>query len=209
MRKQKAIALVLVFAVGAAMSWVWAPTAEEPAPLMRTAARQGNPPLTAPMASGPARRASDEARSVSDRLDDLTLEAHVAEALYEARSLRAVVVTPYVRAGQVELRGDVATPEQYDEAARVVRSVEGVRGVTNALTIDGETVAQARQKAERAPQDDDESSSASDGPSYHVVRNGESLWTIARRNGLSVDRLKALNGLRTDRVKPGERLRVR
>jgi membrane-bound lytic murein transglycosylase D len=43
----------------------------------------------------------------------------------------------------------------------------------------------------------------------HTVRNGESLWTIARRYDTTVKRLQAANGLgRRNGIRPGQRLRI-
>jgi membrane-bound lytic murein transglycosylase D len=43
----------------------------------------------------------------------------------------------------------------------------------------------------------------------HTVRNGESLWTIARRYDTTVKRLQAANGLgRRNSIRPGQRLRI-
>lgn len=44
---------------------------------------------------------------------------------------------------------------------------------------------------------------------YHKVRRGETLSSIARRHGTTVSRIKKLNGLRSDRIREGQRLRVR
>lgn len=44
-------------------------------------------------------------------------------------------------------------------------------------------------------------------PGIHIVRRGESIWTIARRNNLDPRTLMRLNGKRTtDKIMPGERL---
>lgn len=44
-------------------------------------------------------------------------------------------------------------------------------------------------------------------PEIHVVRRGESIWTIARRNGMDPRTLMRLNGKRaSDKIMPGERL---
>lgn len=44
----------------------------------------------------------------------------------------------------------------------------------------------------------------------HVVRSGESLWTIARRHGMSTQQLASLNGLSGEAMlKPGQRLVIR
>lgn len=42
----------------------------------------------------------------------------------------------------------------------------------------------------------------------HKVRNGDSLWGIARSYGISVDRLKSANNLRGSRIYPGQLLEV-
>lgn len=46
-------------------------------------------------------------------------------------------------------------------------------------------------------------------PSTHVVRHGESLWSIARKYGLSLERIRALNSLKTDLLRSGQVLAVR
>ncbi|MEY4608139.1 MAG: hypothetical protein RL625_356 [Gemmatimonadota bacterium] len=43
----------------------------------------------------------------------------------------------------------------------------------------------------------------------HLVKNGESLGSIAQRYGTSVQRLKSLNRMRGTVIRPGQRLRVR
>lgn len=40
----------------------------------------------------------------------------------------------------------------------------------------------------------------------HVVKRGDSLYTIARRHGLTVNQIKQFNGLSSTRLKPGQRL---
>ncbi len=206
MRKQKIVALVLILAVGAAMSWVWAPDAQQgPAPVMRGEAQQANPPLAAPLATTPA---SGE-RSVARRLADLSLEARVTEALMDARALRPYAIEVRTAEGHVELSGDVDERAAYEAAARIAGDGEGARRVTNALTINGAppATAPADEAASGAEAAQQEAQPA--GAAYHVVRSGESLWTIARQRGTSVERIKALNGLRSNSVRPGDRLRVR
>ncbi len=46
------------------------------------------------------------------------------------------------------------------------------------------------------------------GKGYHVVSEGETLWSIARRYGTTVSTLKRLNGLRTSKIRPGQVLKV-
>jgi membrane-bound lytic murein transglycosylase D len=51
---------------------------------------------------------------------------------------------------------------------------------------------------------------ASRNSKFHVVRRGESLWTIARATGISVDRLASINGMEPgDTLKAGRKLKLR
>jgi membrane-bound lytic murein transglycosylase D len=53
-------------------------------------------------------------------------------------------------------------------------------------------------------------STASRNSKFHVVRRGESLWTIARATGMSVDRLASINGMEPgDTLKAGRKLKLR
>lgn len=45
--------------------------------------------------------------------------------------------------------------------------------------------------------------------SYHKVRRGETLTSIAAKYGTTVSKLKKLNGLRSDKIRDGQRLKVR
>ncbi len=44
--------------------------------------------------------------------------------------------------------------------------------------------------------------------SYHVVRQGDTLWGIANNAGISVSQLKQLNNLRSDKLNVGQKLKV-
>jgi LysM repeat protein len=46
-------------------------------------------------------------------------------------------------------------------------------------------------------------------PLYHKVRNGETLYSIAKAYGLTVDQLKRMNGLRSNNIGVGRLLRVK
>ena len=50
---------------------------------------------------------------------------------------------------------------------------------------------------------------SSQGSSYHRVRRGETLTSIASKHGTTVSRIKKLNNLRSDRIREGQRLKVR
>jgi len=47
------------------------------------------------------------------------------------------------------------------------------------------------------------------GSSYHKVRRGETLTSIAAKHGTTVSKIKKLNHLRSDRIRYGQRLRVK
>lgn len=64
---------------------------------------------------------------------------------------------------------------------------------------------------EPAPPQDDAASTATAAPApakHHRVRDGETLWSIARRYHVSVHDLRRWNDLRGDTLRPGEELRV-
>ena len=45
-------------------------------------------------------------------------------------------------------------------------------------------------------------------PTYHKIRSGETLSTIARRYGVTVNQLKSWNGLRNNNIAAGKRLKI-
>jgi len=51
-----------------------------------------------------------------------------------------------------------------------------------------------------------EAKATSSAPQVHVVKQGDSLYEIARRHGLTVNELKRLNGLSSNRLKLGRKL---
>jgi len=53
------------------------------------------------------------------------------------------------------------------------------------------------------------SSRNSSGASYHTIRRGETLSTIASRYGVSVAKLRQLNGIRGSKITAGKRLRIK
>lgn len=50
---------------------------------------------------------------------------------------------------------------------------------------------------------------ASGKATYHTIRSGESLSTIARKYGTTVNQIKSINGLKNNNIRAGKRLRVR
>ncbi len=66
-----------------------------------------------------------------------------------------------------------------------------------------------RQAAARVDRGDRGASGTRTVRAVHVVRRGESLWTISRRHGMTVAQLTRLNGLTSrSTLRPGQRLRL-
>ena len=146
---------------------------------------------------------ADDTRSVGEKLNDASLEARVKRALVREPSLRVFPFRPTVVDGHLVLRGDVNTPDQYNRAERIAGRVGGVRALTNRLTMGGRPVTEARLAAEKN-RSSEESTAV-----YHTVRQGDTLWGIARQYGASIQRIKSLNDLRSNNLRPGQRIRVR
>ena len=159
-------------------------------------------------ASGPAGDVSDTGdRSLDDKLADARVEARVQQALVQERSLRVFDFQVAVVRGRVTLQGDVNTRDQYDEAARTARRVEGVAEVQNDVTVGGEPVSEAAPAEEQEAASETEESNTE--AVYHTVGSGDSLWRIAQQYGTSIQRLRALNDLSGGSLQPGQRIRVR
>ena len=166
-----------------------------------------------------ADRYADENRSVSGKVSDASLAAKVQLALVDTRDLRAHRFSPEAVAGHVILRGHVDTWAQRERAAAVAARVPGVVSVSNELTSTEEKPAglaeasglsgDVRGGGNGSFGEGASPGGGAEGPVYHTVMRGESLWTISRRHGVSIDRIRSLNGLTSDTVDPGQRLRVR
>lgn len=63
-----------------------------------------------------------------------------------------------------------------------------------------------RQRASLASRDEGGSRAASSSRTRYRVRQGDSLWSIARRHGTSVERIRQANNLRTSHVSIGQTL---
>jgi len=157
----------------------------------------------APDPAAPTEIEKDDDRSVAEKLKDTSIEAKVKRALIRESSLRVFPFRPTVIYGHLVLRGDVNTPDQYHRAERIAGQVSGVTAVTNRLTMGGRPVTEARLAD--AEQDPPQESTAV----YHTVRQGDTLWDIARTYGASIQQIKNLNDLRSNNLRPGQRIRVR
>lgn len=141
-------------------------------------------------------------RSVAQKIEDASIETRVKQALVGTSSLRIFPFRLTVTGGHLVLRGDVNTPDQYRRAERVAGEVEGVTEVTNRLTMGGQPVTEERLSSA-------DSSSTEDASVYHTVRQGDTLWEIAREYRASVGQIRRLNDLRSSNLRPGQRIRVR
>jgi LysM repeat protein len=56
---------------------------------------------------------------------------------------------------------------------------------------------------------DEGTTSAEDAAVYHTVRQGDTLWDIARQYRASVEQIRNLNDFRSTNLRPGQRIRVR
>ncbi len=181
---------------------------EEPARPSPDTSRTVASPVAADTASGPEARVSDTSdRSLEDKLADARVEARVKQALMQQRSLRVFEFQVAVVRGRVVLQGDVNTRDEYEEAARMARRVEGVSDVRNEVTVGGEPVGEGEPAEEQAAASGNEANDA--GAVYHTVDAGDSLWRIAQQYGTSIQRLRDLNDLSGGGLQPGQRIRVR
>ena len=187
----------------------------EPASPDTGASTTASPPVTAaaaPSSDDPdpvpqEARATD--RSLDEQIADARIEARVTTALVEQSRLRTFNFTPSVVRGRLTLAGDVNTMAQYQLVTRTAQRVEGIEGLSNNVTVQGQTI---DVQQEPSPPHDvvatSESTPAERG-AYHTVQQGETLWRIARTYQASVDQIKSLNELRGNGLEVGQRIRVR
>lgn len=145
----------------------------------------------------------EDTRSVAQKLTDTSTETRVKQALVRTSSLRVFSFRPTVVGGHLVLRGDVNTADQYRQAERVARQVDGVDAVTNRITMGGRPVTEERLSAT------EDASETADTAVYHTVRSGDNLWDIARKYSASVQQIQRLNDLNSSALRPGQRIRVR
>ncbi len=158
--------------------------------------------------ASPAPPSSNESRSVEQHLNDASVEARIKRALVKERSLRLFDFEPEVVGGHATIQGNVNTRDQYRRAERVAREVEGVEAVTNELTVDGQPVTEEEVSSAAQAEASSEAGREETGV-YYTVREGDTLWEIARKHETSVRQLRSLNDLRSSSLSPGTRIRVR
>ena len=91
---------------------------------------------------------------------------------------------------------------------RLLRAGRVIRVPTRAARYSSST-SSASSTASSASASSTVSSASISPESVHVVRSGETLWSISQRYNISLTQLRQLNGLgRTSRIYPGQRLRV-
>jgi hyperosmotically inducible protein len=122
----KALALacavsILLSGCGNRQEEVRAPAAVAPAPTAST--------VTPPAGTPPA------GTTVGTEIDDSVVTTRVRSALLADHDVKSFEIKVETRKGQVQLSGFVDTRERIDRAIALVRSVEGVKGVENAMSV--------------------------------------------------------------------------
>ena len=75
------------------------------------------------------------AQTTGGAIDDTTITAKVKTALIDSSETKAGDIKVETRGGVVLLSGYVANQAQKDAATKVAKSVEGVKSVTNSISI--------------------------------------------------------------------------
>ena len=100
--------------------------------------------------------------------------------------------------------------ERYGVGVSQIKRWNGLR--SNTLRIGQRLTIYPRKPVTAAPPPKSNSATASAGaagPKVHVVRQGDSLWTISRKYpGVSIENLREWNGLRSNNLQPGTRLKL-
>ncbi len=158
---------------------------------------------------------STQAQSLEDKLENARTVARARIVLAQDEALRAFTFQPSMSGDVLTLGGAVETPAQKERAAELVRDIEGVRSVVNAIRVThtsgpdlsdlppappptAEEQAAAKAQAEPEPEQ-----------VFHTVKRGDTVGAIARRYGVSIRSVQRLNGLRGSTIRVGQRLRVK
>lgn len=75
------------------------------------------------------------AETAGNKLDDGVLNAKVQSALLADAAIKSAQIGVVVRKGEVQLSGFVDTQAQIDQAIAVAKSVSGVNGVVNEMSV--------------------------------------------------------------------------
>ncbi|MEM6288375.1 MAG: LysM peptidoglycan-binding domain-containing protein [Bacteroidota bacterium] len=147
---------------------------------------------------------------VASNLADLRLATAVRLALVADVRTRAYDVDVTARRGAVDVAGDL-TPVQRRLLGEVVRDVPGVRSLDGAAVGDGPIEGPVVTVVDRVPPEAAGATAPRPeaGPTYHRVRRGDTLFSLARRYDTTVEAIRELNGLRSTSIRLGQRLRVR
>jgi len=151
------------------------------------------------------------AQSVPERLGDLRLATAVRLALVADPMTRPLDVGVVARRGAIELTSEEGGRAR--DVARVARAVSGVRSVSGlGIGLDAPaspTVTISDPPAREEPVQTEQPTPEADGPVYHTIQRGETLFGLARRYETTVDAILALNNRQSTAIRIGERLRVR
>lgn len=142
---------------------------------------------------------------VREQLDDLRLATAVRLALVADPMTRPLDVEVVARRGTIELTSEAGGRAR--EVLRVAQAVRGVRAVTG-LGLDADrpqtpTVTLSDRPAREEPPLE------TDGPVFHTVQRGETLFGLARQYDTTLDAILALNNRQSTAIRVGERIRVR
>ena len=92
------------------------------------------PPTEAPQVGTPP-GGTDAGRTVGQVVDDATINAKVKIALLQAPDVKGTDVNVDTVNGTVTLKGAVESQAQVDRAVQIARAAEGVKAVSNQLTL--------------------------------------------------------------------------
>lgn len=78
---------------------------------------------------------TDERRGTGAYIDDTVITGRVKAALVADPELKATEIQVDTFKGTVQLSGFVASPDHVQKAERLVRNIEGVKSVKNAISV--------------------------------------------------------------------------